>query len=114
MRFLADENVARSVVLALRNAGYDVFDIKETGWQGKSDDFLIKQALKNKRIILSHDKDFLHQLCVGVILLRFYDQRPQNVVKYLLFVLESPAIRKLKAGVILTVDETKMEFHYNL
>lgn len=50
MRFLADENVARSVVLALRNAGHDVFDVKETGWQGKSDDFLIKQALKNKRI----------------------------------------------------------------
>ncbi len=37
LRFLSDENISPKVVTFLRNHGLAVFDVKEQGWQGKSD-----------------------------------------------------------------------------
>lgn len=49
MRFLADENVALSVVKALRKAGHDVFDVKESGLRAAADSRLIKYAIEIHR-----------------------------------------------------------------
>ena len=95
MKFLADENIASSVVKALRKAGYDVKDIKEEKMQRAKDTAILTMALQENRIILTHDKDFgfLHSSSQrehrGIILLRLYKQKPQNVLAILLNILRS-------------------------
>jgi predicted nuclease of predicted toxin-antitoxin system len=49
LRFLTDENISPKVVTFLRTHGLDVLDTKEQGWQGKSDDELLKIAYQDKR-----------------------------------------------------------------
>lgn len=75
-KFLADESCDFAVVRALRAAGYDVFAVSEV--MSRSDDAeLMTQAAKEKRILLTEDKDFGWLFFVsrkeseGVILLRF-------------------------------------------
>lgn len=76
MRFLADESCDFSVVRALRAADHDVVAVAE--FAGGSDDAVIMEnALREKRILLTEDKDFgqlvyahSHQ-SGGVILIRY-------------------------------------------
>ena len=113
MFFLTDENVAASVVLDLRSHGYDVVDVKEQCWYGASDIFLIDKAVRQKRIIITHDKDFLRQKKVTVILLRFYNQNPENIKTKLLQYLADKSLRKItqqKSLVILS--EYSFEIHH--
>ena len=57
LRFLADESCDFAVVRALRAEGYDVFAVSEV--MRRSDDReLIDQAYREKRILLTEDKDF--------------------------------------------------------
>lgn len=113
MRFLADENIAPTVVFALRNAGHDVIDVKEQGWYGKPDKDLIAYTLREKRIIITHDKDFMDQEKVAVILLRFFNQSPKNVSLYLLqFLTESVFVRKLLRPTVAIISEFGVEFHH--
>jgi predicted nuclease of predicted toxin-antitoxin system len=76
LRFLADESCDFAIVRALRAAGYDVFAVSEV--TSRSDDrSLIEQAGREKRILLTEDKDFGWLVFVsraessGVILIRF-------------------------------------------
>lgn len=73
LRFLADESCDFAVVRALRAEGYDVFAASEV--MRRSDDReLIAQAYREKRILLTEDKDFgwlvfvSHADSAGVIL----------------------------------------------
>ena len=83
---LTDENISPRVVAFLRQRGHDVLDVKEHGWQGKSDVFLLRRAWKAQRVIITHDRDFgtlaidQHEPCYGVIYLRLRDQRAPNVI----------------------------------
>lgn len=76
LRFLADESCDYAVVRALRSAGYDVFAVSDV--MRRSDDSeLIAQAARERRILLTEDKDFgwlvfvSHADSSGVILIRF-------------------------------------------
>ncbi len=76
LRFLADESCDFAVVRALRAEGYDVFAVSEV--MRRSDDReLIEQAYREKRILLTEDKDFgwlvfvSHADSAGVILIHF-------------------------------------------
>lgn len=55
---LTDENIQTEVVEYLRTLGFDVKDIKEEGLQGSTDEFLLKMAYEEKRVIVTHDSDF--------------------------------------------------------
>jgi predicted nuclease of predicted toxin-antitoxin system len=55
---LADENVNPHVVEYLRERGLDVLDVKETLLVGRPDVELIKVALAENRVIVTHDRDF--------------------------------------------------------
>jgi len=84
MRFLADESCDFAVVRCLRQAGHDVSSIVES-YSGSEDEFVIKLAKKEKRILLTEDKDFGHLVFVrnipstGVILLRFSPEERDNI-----------------------------------
>ncbi len=76
MRFLADESCDFDVVRALRRAGFDVFSISESIPRAE-DSEVIELALREKRILLTEDKDFgrlvysYGQETLGVVFLRF-------------------------------------------
>ncbi len=55
---LTDENIQVEIVNFLRKNKFDVVDIKELNFNGKSDDFIFQYANKEKRIIITHDSDF--------------------------------------------------------
>ena len=101
MKFLTDENIATSVVYALRHAGFDVKDIKEEKLFGVSDKEILQLASKENRIIITHDKDFAQILSSakishkGVILLRLKNQNPTNVAQILLKTLQSQVAHKI-------------------
>ena len=76
LRFLADESCDFAVVHALRVEGFDVYAVAEV--MTRSDDqALIEQAGRERRVLLTEDKDFGWLVFVsqadsaGVILIRF-------------------------------------------
>ena len=62
VRLYADENVAKDVVLSLRNLGYDVLTAYEAGRanQGISDDQVLAHARSLDRILVTNNRrDFI-------------------------------------------------------
>jgi predicted nuclease of predicted toxin-antitoxin system len=86
LRFLADESCDFAVVRALRGVGHDVVAVSEYT-QRSRDDELIAQAYREKRILLTEDKDFgwlvfvSHADTAGVILFRFPGNARQTMAK---------------------------------
>lgn len=76
LRFLADESCDFAVISTLRAVGHDVLSVAE--YTSRSDDAeLITQAYRERRILITEDKDFGWLVFVsqadspGVILIRF-------------------------------------------
>lgn len=87
-RFLANENVAASVVEALRADGYDILWIKEVG-RGSSDEAVLDLALSEWRVLLTFDKDFGELAFLrgrtatpGVLLFRPRLRSPEYLVRF--------------------------------
>lgn len=59
MRFLADEDFPKPLVVKIQQLGFFVKTIQQKNLQGSSDETVANLALKEKRIILTLDKDFL-------------------------------------------------------
>jgi predicted nuclease of predicted toxin-antitoxin system len=57
MRFIADENIARSTVERLRAAGHDVEWVLADA-PGSSDEQVLARAVSERRIVITADKDF--------------------------------------------------------
>ena len=111
LKFLTDENISTSLVTALRNKKYDVKDIKEENLFGISDAEVLKSAYKENRVVVTHDKDFANLLSYspikhkGVILLRFFNQSPKNVVKLFIHVLEQLKESKIKNALVIVSED---------
>ncbi len=110
IRFLADENIANSVIDSLRKLGFDVKDLKEENLHGLKDSEVLEVAIKENRIIIAHDKDFANLLNYssrphrGIILLRFENYSPTNIIEKLIPILKSDLKRKLKNSIITITD----------
>lgn len=59
MKFLVDENIHLGVIDFLRDSGWNVKSSVEAGLNQKSDKDIFQYARKTKRVLLSHDNDFL-------------------------------------------------------
>jgi len=57
MRIAANENIAGSVIRGLRDRGHDVLSVKES-MRGASDEAILARAQSEKRVVITHDKDF--------------------------------------------------------
>ncbi|MFP4190870.1 MAG: DUF5615 family PIN-like protein [Candidatus Hydrogenedentota bacterium] len=94
MRLLANENVPRAAIDALRSAGHDVLWAR-TDLAGYSDDAILARAQTEERVALTFDKDFgelayrwgLPAVC-GVILFRIGLASPAYVADRAVEVLE--------------------------
>lgn len=94
MKFLADENIASVVISTLMKNGHDVKAIINSRLQGCSDAQLIQISLSEKRIILTHDKDFIslfenQQSLFSVIVIRLATVNPERVNRIFLEFLDA-------------------------
>jgi len=107
MKFLTDENIALSVMRFIRQKGFDVKDIKEESLQGSSDKDVLMLAKKEKRIILTHDKDFLEIVksdkteIEGIILIKCKKQNPENISATLGKLMDSSIIKKIRNNLVI-------------
>jgi len=84
MRILAEENVPRPVVDALRERGHDVLNLREI-LRGADDRTVLRRAQADSRVVLTFDKDFgelafragLPAAC-GVVLFRLSGASPDE------------------------------------
>lgn len=83
---LTDENIDPEVVQWLVDAGFDVLDVCRAGLQGSSDAELLRLAVAETRVIVTHDADFgtlaTHQgePVVGIVYLRPGHAAPEFTV----------------------------------
>ena len=77
MKILADENIEREFIEALREADFDVLSVRESHI-GAADDEILQIAVENRAVVLTYDTDFGELIfrfgleCHGVILLRVH------------------------------------------
>ncbi len=108
MQFLTDENIPASLVRAIRQKGYSIKDIKEENLIGAKDGVIMALSLKEKRVIITLDKDFAtyplknHQ---GVILLRYKNKNAYNLVEKFGRFLDSPLKEELENALCEIFDE---------
>ena len=89
LSLLTDENIDRQIVIYLRGAGISVEDVKEEGLVGSEDVALLRLAMSESRVIVTHDSDF-GTLAVtggephhGIIYLRPGHIRPEFTIETL-------------------------------
>jgi predicted nuclease of predicted toxin-antitoxin system len=95
MRLLVNENVGGTVIDELRQLGHDVLSVKES-MRSESDEVILARAQSEKRIVITHDKDFgelaflakLPATC-GVVLFRLSGTDPDSDNRRLLEAISS-------------------------
>src|SRR5437763_15649667 len=88
MRFLANENFPNAAIAALNAAGHEVVSVRLTA-PGASDASALERAVRERRILLTFDKDFgelarasgLPVTC-GIVLFRTRMPRPGDVCRF--------------------------------
>lgn len=59
VRFLIDENLGKDAADLIVSLGYNTVFVGDVGLSGHSDEAVFAYAWKHKRIILTHDRDYL-------------------------------------------------------
>jgi predicted nuclease of predicted toxin-antitoxin system len=78
MKILANENLFEPIIEFLKNLGHDVLSIRDAGLSGISDEEVYQLACKEKRVIMTMDKDFSRTFrfppenCGGIIVVKIY------------------------------------------
>jgi predicted nuclease of predicted toxin-antitoxin system len=84
---LTDENTDPDVVAHLRQIGFDVVDVVESGLQGSTDVDLLRLATAQGRVVVTHDADFgtlailQHEPLVGLFYIRPGHIDPQFTIE---------------------------------
>lgn len=113
LRFLADESCDFAVVRALRAEGYDVFAASEV-MRRSNDRELIDQAYREKRILLTEDKDFgwpvfvSHADSAGVILIRFPGNLRQTLAQIIVQLVQEQGERLSEAFLVVQPGHTRI------
>ena len=58
-KFYADHNLDESVVHVLQRLKYDVETARDVGAEAQPDTFHYKRGFRNRRVLVTHDKDYL-------------------------------------------------------
>ena len=110
MKFLADMGIATHTVYFLRSMGHDAVHLREEGLQRIGDDRIIRKAVHEGRVILTHDLDFTHLVALGgsglpsVITFRLQDMRPESVERSLLECIDRLE-EQLEKGALVSVTD---------
>lgn len=109
MKFLLDVNIASSVASFLQRNRYDLLELRKKRLLKLPDRDLIELAKKEKRTILTHDKDFTRLTLqdTGFIctVIRLKNQHPANVIKNLEPLLVRKEFKALRSGLVVIEDQ---------
>lgn len=116
MKFIADVNVAQNVIKILRQRGHDIVDIKKQDPK-TPDTNIIKLASEEKRIIITHDKDFLGlteypKYQVGMIVIRLKKQNASHHYKKLRSLINTKAEDDLNNSLTIVTEESTDSYPY--
>ena len=117
MRFLADENCDFSVVRALRAGGHDVVSVSDISPRSE-DPEVIRLAAREKRILLTEDKDFgqlvyAHgQETLGVIFMRFPSSARRQISREVVKLVRQQGERLV--GCFVTVQPGRVRISHEL
>ena len=84
MKFVIDEDLPRSTAKILRQAGHEVYDIRDHGLRGKEDDAILAFATQQKAILITGDLGFGNQLKYpvgsheGILIVHFPNELPTS------------------------------------
>ncbi len=92
-KILADENIPRTTIQSLRSLGYDVVSVWEVN-PGMNDEQVVQLSIREKRIIITFDKDFGRTALTnpnvpGVILMRIPPANPEYITNRIISTLKS-------------------------
>lgn len=110
MKFIVDENISPAVVKFLRTLKHNVVYVSEK-LKSFDDESILKIALKEKRILITKDKDFGHFIFKkkfphsGIIFLRLNNDSSQNTIRVLQKVFKNENC-KFKSSFIIADDTT--------
>jgi predicted nuclease of predicted toxin-antitoxin system len=113
VRFLADMGVSYSVVLHLRQQGYDIVHLRDIGAHRMPDEAIFAQANRERRVILTFDLDFARLVFdaraafPSVIIYRLTDSRTHHQIERLMAALRI-ATMALEAGAVVVVDDNRV------
>jgi len=86
MKMFANENLFEPIIDFLRSRGHDVLSIRDSGLSGISDDEVYQRDCKEKRVIITMDKDFSRMFrfpsekCGGIIVVKIYKRTVDNTL----------------------------------
>lgn len=66
IRYYTDEHVSRAVIVGLRQRGVDVLSVPEANKLGASDEAHLTFTFAEKRVLFTHDADFLRLASSGI------------------------------------------------
>lgn len=111
MNFIADENLFEPVINYLKTLGHSVFSIRDENLSGISDDEIYQIACKEKRIIITMDKDFSKVVrypaknCGGIILVKIYRRTVDETLNIFKSYFEKIKNEDIKANLIIITPE---------
>ena len=113
MKFLVDECTGILVSNKLRQMKHDSISVIEC-MRGTEDEEIVRRAIKENRVIITRDKDFGRLAGFykppGIVLLRLKDERNENKLKIISYVIEFYGERIL--GNVLVVSEKKIRMRH--
>lgn len=101
MRFLADENFPKPLVTKITRLGHSVKSVQQQKLVGSSDETVSGIATREKRIIITFDKDFLKKKLPGltVVVFDFPKTTTSEIANLITTFLNSLSQKQLKGGV---------------
>lgn len=114
MKFIIDESVEYSVVLFFKNSGFDTISIAED-FPSLEDASILSIAYREKRILVTNDKDFgelLYRLNLphrGIIFLRLRKEDGESKIKRLKILLEKYGNKLHDSFVVITQNKVRLK-----
>ena len=115
-KFLIDENISPQSVQFLLGLGLEVFDAREMGLRGQSDEEVYKYAKDNGLILMTFDHEFSYLYLsrkdlAGLIILRVHPQTLENLHGALKRFFEAVALKNIDLhGTISVVEVSRFRF----
>lgn len=112
VRILVDEDMPKKSVEFLISLGFDVIYVPSARLKGMANGTLIKKAIKERRIFMTRDQDFLNEKIYplgshyGIVVFKLQRQNTKNLLTALERFLNKVNIREVK-GCLATVEENK-------
>jgi predicted nuclease of predicted toxin-antitoxin system len=113
-KYLIDEDLPRSLVVALVNAGYQAMDVRDVGLRGAKDNEVFEYACAHEATVITADVGFGSMVYAmrtehfGIIVLRLPSEWPvRNVIQRALAALARLDPEDIR-GSIVVVDQQKI------